>query len=68
MRLESFLASPDIFDKKFFVPDRAIVPRLSSNSFLLIPIPESFIVRVGLSPSSKEISILGSKSKDLKSS
>ena len=38
-------------DKKFLVPDLAIVPRLSSNSFLLIPMPVSNIVRVGSSPS-----------------
>ena len=68
MRLESFLASPDIFDRKFFVPDLAIVPRLSLKSFLLIPIPLSLMVRVGFSPSSNSMSIRGSKSIDLNSS
>ena len=64
MRLESFFASPVSLDKKFLVPDFAIVPRFSCKSFLLIPIPESVIVSEGFSPSVKVISTLGSKSKD----
>ena len=53
------------FDKKFFVPDLAIVPRLSSSSFLLIPIPVSVMVRVGSSPSRNSKLIFGSNFIDL---
>ena len=58
----------EFYLKKFFVPERAIVPKLSCKSFLVIPIPESVIVNVGLSPSWNSINIFGSYLRDLKSS